>query len=249
MNLSLRQRLEYCSHLGKAVFRHRIPFYDVVLAAEVGRGDIILDIGANAGQFAKAFAALAPEGQVHAFEPGLYARQMLKKVVRWRRLANVTVLPFGLAAEDGAAVLEMPVKYTGALRFSLSHVRSGGTDSARAGNVVTEKIELRTVDGYVRDAGLPRVDFIKCDVEGFEHEVLRGAVETIERERPKILLEVVDASLARAGATGSDIWNFLVRDRGYRAHPLRADGLDPPAPAFERNWDYLLLPGAPPAES
>jgi hypothetical protein len=51
-------------------------------------------------------------------------------------------------------------------------------------------MEAVTVDAFVRDRGLDRVDFIKLDVEGAERHVLDGAAETLRRFRPKVALSV-----------------------------------------------------------
>lgn len=50
--------------------------------------------------------------------------------------------------------------------------------------------ETETLDHLIALIGLPRVDFIKIDVEGAEPEVLEGAVETIRRHAPKLALAV-----------------------------------------------------------
>ncbi|MCL6481173.1 MAG: FkbM family methyltransferase [Firmicutes bacterium] len=54
----------------------------------------------------------------------------------------------------------------------------------------TTKIEAVTVDELVEQFALPRVDWIKVDVEGGEVEVLRGAWRTLEQFRPVLLIEV-----------------------------------------------------------
>ena len=49
-----------------------------------------------------------------------------------------------------------------------------------------KSIQVTTVDKLVEDLRLARVDFIKIDVEGVEELVLRGAMVTLERYRPKL---------------------------------------------------------------
>jgi hypothetical protein len=62
-------------------------------------------------------------------------------------------------------------------------------------------------------------DVIKIDVQGFEMEVLRGAVRTIERCRPAVLCEVTPRALERAGS-GVDALLEFFRSRSYRAELL-----------------------------
>ena len=51
------------------------------------------------------------------------------------------------------------------------------------------EVALTTIDQLVSDLRLPRVDYIKLDIEGAEREALRGARRTLANHRPRILLE------------------------------------------------------------
>ena len=76
--------------------------------------------------------------------------------------------------------------------------------SLEAGNKLhTGSIEVQaiTIDGL----GLTRVRAIKIDVERHELSVLRGAMQTIERCRPKLLVETLDAAMR------DQVWNALPR--------------------------------------
>jgi len=55
---------------------------------------------------------------------------------------------------------------------------------------------------------------VKIDVEGAEYATLQGAADTLERLKPTILVEVSDRTLRHQGASGSEVWDFLVQ-RGY----------------------------------
>lgn len=49
-------------------------------------------------------------------------------------------------------------------------------------------MEITTVDAFVSTHNLPRVDFIKADIEGYERHMLEGAQETLKRFAPKLAL-------------------------------------------------------------
>lgn len=210
-------RARYAAHLWKAFaydhHRELLPTLHPLIPA----GGVVLDVGAHAGQFAKLFAGLVPQGRVFAFEPGSYARSILVRVVRWRRLGNVEILAMGLGETAGEARLAMPIKRSGAYGFGLSHL--GGVD--RAGPMRTETVEIGTIDAFVRARALRRVDFIKADVEGWEGRMLAGAQRTLEQFRPALMLELIGSHLARAGDGLEAIWTSLER-LGYRPYLVGA---------------------------
>ncbi len=213
--LGWRPRLTYLAHLGKAVLRQHHRGLLPVLRPLVPDDGVVFDVGGHAGQFAKLFAGLVPRGRVFSFEPGGYALSILTRVVRLRRLSNVTVVPTGLSDAAGSAVLHMPVKASGSYGFGLSHL---GADETRR-RQRDEEISLTTIDAFCDQQALHRLDFIKADIEGWELRMLTGGARAIARFRPVILLEVSAAHLARAGDTVEDLWKFL-ENLGYRPTPL-----------------------------
>lgn len=226
----------YAAHLWKALAYDHHRALLPMLRALVPPDGAVLDVGAHAGQFAKLFARLVPQGRVYAFEPGSYARAILTRVVRWRCLANVEVFAQGLGDRPGQARLTMPIKPSGAYGFGLSHL--GGTD--RPGAARTETVEISTVDAFVRARALRRVDFIKADVEGWEGRVLAGAGETLERFRPVLMLELIGSHLTRAGDGLEAVWVSLER-RGYRPY-LIGDKKGPQAMTAPRDGEVLWRP-------
>jgi FkbM family methyltransferase len=234
--LSARQRLTYAAHLYKAVARQHHRDLLPLIAPHVGAGAVVVDAGAHAGQFTKLFAGLAQGGQVHAFEPGGYALSILERVVRWRGLSNVTVVPMGLSDAEGSAELALPIKSGGSFGFGLGHL--GAEVQARP--TVRETVRLITLDRYAAETGLTRLDFLKADVEGWEVRLLRGAMESIARFRPAILLELVAVHLNRAGTNADEAWERLA-PLGYTALRLGGDGK--PTNTFAGDSDYLFHRG------
>jgi FkbM family methyltransferase len=235
-DLSPRQRLTLLAHLFKAVAKQHHRELRPLFAGHIPADGVVIDAGAHAGQFTKLFAALAPEGRVYAFEPGGYARYILETAVRWRRLANVTVVPAGLSDAGGAAELALPVKASGSLGFGLAHL---GTDDGRR-PVRRETVPLTTLDDFVRETDIDRLDFIKVDLEGWEVRLLLGARQSLARFRPVLLVELVEVHLARAGNRAQQAWEILA-PLGYRARKLGAAELA--VDGFAGDADYLFVPG------
>lgn len=239
LRLSPRRRLTWAAHLWKAVTRQHHRELLPLLAPHVPRDGIVFDIGAHAGQFTKLFAGLAPAGHVFAFEPGAYPRSLLAPMLKARGLRNVTLVPFGLSDTDGAAVLSTPIKASGSLGFGVAHL--GQAHDGRA--AAEETVPLMTFDGFAARHALPRLDFVKLDVEGWEGAVLRGAARSLMRFRPALLIELVERHLARAGDAAAGVFADLVA-RGYRAARLEGDPASPravPHADFAGDGDYLFI--------
>ncbi len=232
--ITFRQRLTYWAHLWKALTRQHHSALRPMFRELVPSDGVVIDVGAHAGQFTKLFAGLVPQGRVIAFEPSSYAQRILSIVVAVKRLSNVTVVPAGLSDAAGQAELAMPLKASGSLGYGLSHF---GVEAARP--VVRESVDLMTLDGYVGEAGLDRVDLIKADIEGWEARLIKGASVTIARHRPAIVLELVRDHLARAESEPGEIWAALGA-AGYTASVWRADGTLTAIDGFAGDADYLF---------
>lgn len=204
-SLSFRQRMTWAAHLFKAVAYQYHEDLGARLRPLVPPDGVIFDVGAHAGQHTKLFARMAPFGHVYAFEPGAYARSILTKAVRLRAFHNVTVVPFGLSDRPAVEMLHVPLKRRGTMGFGLSHI---GPDTDGRPCAI-EDIHLTTLDMFVAEKGIGRIDFIKVDIEGWEAHFLRGAQEALVRLRPIVLIEVVAPVLARAGATPDDIFEVM----------------------------------------
>ena len=237
---AFRRRADWLAHILKAAFQqhHRelVPVFRPYVAPDA----VVFDVGAHAGQFSKLFARLAPQGRVFAFEPSVYARSILEPALLWNGLRHVEVVPLGLSDADGSLVLHTPIKKRGGLGFGLAHLG----DDLEQRPCVTQTVDLTTLDDFVTRRGLTRLDFIKADVEGWEAHILRGGQRTLAAHRPTLFLEVVEASLARADATPSEIWDGLL-PLGYCV--FKAPDFAPAA-RYDGPGDYLFTPMAKPAD-
>ena len=235
LDLTFRQRLTWCAHFFKAVAKQHHQELRPLLGRSIGTAAIVIDVGAHAGQFAKLFSRLAPRGHVYAFEPGRYARSILQPMLRLRALGNVTVIAAGLSDQPGEATLSLPIKRSGSLGFGLGNL--GQSDAARPQQ--REIVPITTLDRFVAEAGLQRMDFIKADIEGWEVRLLAGASDCLTRFRPALLLELSAEHLARAGNRPDEAFALLL-PLGYRAY--RLPETERAVERFAGDGDYLFLP-------
>ncbi len=178
----------------------------------VRAGDVCIDIGANLGYYARTLARLAgPEGRVYAVEPVAPVRKVLSRNLR--RCVNTEIIPYALGGEDRTVVLANDsARETGYLGTGRNFVKESGGRSD-----VEFVAEMRRGSGLF--GGLERLDFIKCDVEGYELHILREMRTVLERHRPTVLIE-----------TGGENRPAVVRlfgELGYRGYTL-ADGREVP---------------------
>lgn len=182
----------------------------------VPRGMVALDIGANMGVYSYALAGLA--SHVHAFEPQAACCEV---IASWALGRNVTVHNAGVGSAPDELVLHVPVvdgRKVGT-RASFTPV-SGPHEKVR--------VPIISIDAMA----IERVGFIKIDVEGFEHDVLVGADETLWRWQPVLLIE-----LDRERQTRESFERTLefLASRGYAPSVLEEGRL---VDCVDGTWDF-----------
>lgn len=218
----LKFRLDLNEHMGSQIFWR--GFYSgpqIALLRHLLEPDhVFVDIGANHGEFSVVAARQVPRGRVVAFEPNDAIHRRLRFNIESNGFENVTLSTSGLSDEPGVARI-----YQAAERFDDGTTHLGLATlypTERRGQVVQE-IELTTLDAFVKDAGLERVDLIKIDIEGAELSALKGADEVLTRFRPHIILELNQGTCKSAGYTMADLLDHL-SGYGYTFFEIAADG-------------------------
>jgi FkbM family methyltransferase len=198
----------------------------------IQKGAVIFDVGANAGHMAKVFARMAPDGQIYAFEPGSYALSILRPALWAFGRSNIEIVPQGLSDSPTEKTLRIPLKKDGGYNYGLSYLGTG--EDSRA--LIEDRIVLTTIDLFVAERRISRLDFVKVDVEGWEVQCLRGASQTLPRFLPTLMLELNDTFLMRSGSKPAEVFDPL-HALGYKAHRL---GSGAPAGAYAGAGDYIF---------
>jgi len=195
-------------------------------------GDVFVDVGANTGYFAVPIAKIVGKaGRVHAFEPAADVAEELRRASRAQGVESwITVHELALGSGSGSTSLradpEHPDDSTKRSLFMLD------------GPTVAEVV-VRSFDGLVASGDVDLstgLHAVKIDVEGGEMPVLAGMRQTLERDRPRmIVIETIEGHLRRAGSTVAAIHAFM-RDLGYvamsdapMARPLELNAVFVPA--------------------
>jgi FkbM family methyltransferase len=186
----IRRGLTWLAHCFKAVVRsyhHQLlPVFSIILKQD----DLVIDVGAHAGQFTKIFSRHVPKGLVLAVEPASYPLSILRIVRFLHRMQQVKIITVGVGKQQGEAILQTPLKNSGVARFGLSHISNNDTQVIN-GSVRNESIAITTIDALVEQYGNDkRFALLKADIEGHEYEMLCGAIQSIEHSTPCLFLEI-----------------------------------------------------------
>ncbi len=168
LDASDRGQASYFFHFGLP--NEQIDFS--ILRAAAREFSVIFDIGAHIGFYTRLFALSAPASSVHAFEASENAFELLT--------LNLSGHPH--AKLNRLAVAKMAGKRT----FYLHPSSDLSSLLTRSG--VPTTIDTTSLDDYCKKNSIPVVDFIKCDVEGAELEVILGARELLSSEYPPLWL-------------------------------------------------------------
>ncbi len=161
------------------------------IRANVKKGDIVIDIGANIGHYTLLMSRLAgPGGKVYSFEPDPRNFDLLSKNIAYFHLTNVVAEMKGVA--ETASTRELYIDSGVSNHFF--------QDPDAVSGLSFNEAETVTLDGYFTDPG-QRVDLVKMDIEGCEMLALQGMAGILERNRGiKLVFEFCPYFLTRASS-------------------------------------------------
>jgi FkbM family methyltransferase len=170
-----------------------------------GPAPVLFDIGANRGQTIEWLSPVFPQARIYSFEP---ARDSFLLLQAKPRPQNVTIYNLALGAECGRADLR---NYEYSTLNSFLEMGHGTNNPFREQQLVkTESVEVTTVDQFVREQGLTTIDLLKSDTQGFELDVLRGAVDCLKRGLiNNVLVEICFVKLYQHQPPAEAIQQFL----------------------------------------
>ncbi len=180
-------------------------------------GDTVLDIGANIGAHTLHLArCVSPIGKVIAFEPTAYAYNKLRQ-----NIGLNPVLADLIQAEQIMLVDTGDSQGKSQLYSSWQiHAADPGTHPKHGGRLMdTIGAHHMTLDDYVARHNPGGVALVKLDVDGNECQVLRGAHELLQRDKPVLLMEIMPYGLEEAGVSLDELLGILSA-HGYSLYRL-----------------------------
>ena len=172
------------------------------------RGKTVYDIGGYEGIFTLFFARKVGEhGVVITFEPNPLSYRKIIDNVKVNQFDNVKVFNLAVGARKSTAKLVLDDFELGTGEIMSDN---DGMISAMKGKKYVQ-VEIDSIDGLIYGDVIPKPQFIKIDVEGFELEVLKGAATTLEQSRPQLFIEIHGDGIANKKENLREIVEFLSR--------------------------------------
>jgi len=203
--------------------------YPYFLKNIIQEGNICIDIGANLGYYSVLLSKLVgKKGQVYSVEP---VKPMLAVLTNnTKNCKNVKIYPYALGTENKAIRLGNDTKKDHGYIASGSHFvldkKINETDKAET------EFEAQMRRGSELFNHLPRLDFIKCDIEGYEVVVLKEIGSLIRKFKPMLLIET-------RGKNRVELLKFF-QNLDFQTFVLNGEQLQPTN--GNGSWDILVVP-------
>jgi FkbM family methyltransferase len=248
-----RLRIPILAGIGARNLQSHEPEVAAMLAVLLNRcTGTFIDVGVNIGQTLLKVVTKDPARTYIGFEPSLLCCYYVERLIQENNLEQCTILPIALGSETQAVELHFS-RGADASATIVRHFWSGQHTKTMRRTVWAEK-----GDNVVEFLGLSSLGIVKVDVEGAELDVLTGLRETLERQEPFILVEVLPYTpipVARGSLIAADIRKQrmellvnLLKEIDYLPYQYRPDGVitqivDFDAPQYDaRMCNYLLAP-------
>lgn len=178
------------------------------------RGKTAIDIGANRGIYSYWMCrCVGDRGHVIAFEPQPELISQLYDLRQSFGMRSLEIAGVGLSSQETVMTLRRPKSHWGGASLE------GRADDTEIYDLM--QVDVTTLDRYCANHPRRPFSFIKCDVEGHEHDVFRGAKAIISEDRPDLLFECFHATDPQC-----DVFSLL-RSLDYEGYCFFGTGFAP----------------------
>ena len=165
--------------------------YDIAKLLEMAKRKadplVIFDVGANEGQSVSLFKRIQPQSLIHTFEPDKTAFAHLQE--KTKRYSGVVHNAFGLGAQKGESVFYANQQSDISSFLEPTQLLWGRVEGKQI-------VQVDTIDQYLFQNRIPRVNYLKIDTQGFDLEVLKGAAGALrDRKIDIIQMEITIAGI------------------------------------------------------
>ena len=201
----------------------------------VNEGMNVIDIGANIGAVTLHLAKkISPSGRIFSFEPSPLNFKRAFKNISLNNFSNIKLINQGLGNEKSMAFLyNVNPNNRGMMRLLPEDDQNNSFEK--------EAVEIDTLDSSMKKFSIPKPDFIKIDVEGFEYKVLKGARETLMNHKPALFIELDDNNLREQKSNAKELIQYLL-NLNYRIINTESNrGIDDNSNFTNCHFDILCV--------
>lgn len=168
------------------MFQIHEPLSTKLLTQLLKNGMICLDIGSNIGYYVCLESnAIGNNGKVISIEPSPINFKYLKKNIELQNISNIEIHNFACGNENGE------IEFLVSDRSNWSRVATDKFVDVPPDTILQKiKIPMRTVDSFIEEKSLPKLDFIRMDVEGYEVNIVEGMQQTLKKFKPMLQMEI-----------------------------------------------------------
>lgn len=190
------------------------------------------DIGANYGFWTRFVVnskrQAGDRAQVFAVEPLPDNLEVFEKNLRQEiSSGEVSLFRCALGSEEGV------------VRIALDNDDPGSTHISSSENTGLQ-VAIATLDSLYVASGRAQVGLLKIDVEGYEYSVLQGASTMLSEQKPRVICELIEAYLRRAGTAVEDVFTLMGR-QGYTGRQVLDDGSLHANHGFRGDGNYVFV--------
>lgn len=131
------------------------------------------DVGANVGEYVDHIQKCFPKAEIWCFEPISATFEVLKSNIKGQ---NVNCYQIGLGSEKTEIEISIDQNSRSDMNSLVNVVRTNNPD------LVTETIQIRTLDDFCSEHSISKIDYLKIDTEGYDLEVLKGSRNFIQNQ-------------------------------------------------------------------
>lgn len=169
--------------------------------------NIIFDVGANIGQTALEFSRSFPSAKIYSFEPiGMAYEQLLKNI---KGISNVETIKIAFSDKEENVEVRLFDDNMSSLNSLKQAVMNPDINSPK------EIVSTITLDSYIADKGIHNIDLLKIDTEGYEMQVLKGALKSLRKGIVKAIYLEVGFSRENERNTYLTTVHEFMQDEGF----------------------------------
>lgn len=208
--------------IGRDIYVHGVmePKESAFVNQFLKPGMVFFDVGANMGQYTLFGAQrVGKTGKVHSFEPSRRMFGELEYNIQLNKLSDICVLNQA-AISEASGTARLSQYEEGAEVYG-----SLGTQHWADKSIIGyDEVKTITLDEYIVERNISKIDLIKMDIEGAELLALKGAKRILSQsDAPVIILEMSDRNTSGFGYQAVDIWDFFA-NLGFSMYSLNRKG-------------------------